>query len=244
MLRKLYLIWAIFWVVTGFIVTMPINMLFLSFKKTYPIAHFIRKIWAYIIFLPNGMWVKVEGKQHVKGLEKFIYAPNHSSYIDIPASTIALPGVLSYMAKEELARFPIFGYFFKTIDIGVKRSSARDAYSAFLEMGKRLEDGQIPLIFPEGTIPKTSPILGNFKIGAFRLAIEKQVPIVPVTMIDNASRFPNKKPIIASPGKMRVTIHRPIPTENLNVEDAEQLKQKVFAIIEAELKKHHSNYEN
>lgn len=204
----------------------------------------MRKIWAYIIFTPIGMWVKVEGKEHLEGINKFIYAPNHGSYLDIPASTIALPGVLCYMAKEELARFPIFGYFFKTIDLSVKRSSARNAYSAFLEMGKRLEEGQKPVIFPEGTIPITAPRLGNFKVGAFGLAIEKQVPIVPVTMIDNATRFPNRKPLIARPGKIRVKIHRAIPTDNLKVEDSETLKLKVFTIIEEELKKHHLNYEN
>jgi len=238
MLNALYLTWSILWVVLGFLITMPINLIFLSFKKTYPIAHFLRKVWAYIIFLPIGMWVKVSGKENLKGLNQYIYVPNHSSYIDIPASTIALPGVLCYMAKEELARFPIFGYFFKTIDIGVKRANARKAYEAFLEIGTRLDEGQTPLIFPEGTIPNNSPQLGNFKIGAFRLAIEKQVPIIPVTMLDNARRFPDQKPLVGRPGKMRVIIHRPIPTTSLNANDADMLKKKVYRIIEQGLVKH------
>ena len=238
MLNALYLVWAIFWVVIGFIITMPINLIFLSFKRTYFIGHFLRKLWAFIIFLPIGMWVTVSGKEHVKGLNQFIYAPNHSSYIDIPASTIALPGILCYMAKDELTKFPIFGYFFKTIDIGVKRGNARKAYEAFIEIGDRLNTGQIPLIFPEGTIPAKSPHLGNFKIGAFRLAIEKQVPIVPVTMLDNAARFPEQKPLVGRPGRMRVIIHRPISTTNLKSDDAEMLKMKVYRIIEQTLLKH------
>jgi len=240
MLKKIYLVWAIFWVLIGFLITMPINLIFLSFKKTYPIAHFLRKVWAWFIFIPNGMILKVNGKENLKGLEKWIYTPNHSSYIDIPTTALALPGVLCFMAKSELAKVPVFGYFFKTIDISVNRGSSVNAYNAFLEAGNRLENGhQIPVIFPEGTIPKNAPHLGKFKIGAFKLAIEKKVPIVPVTMIDNCKRFPDKKPIIATPGKLRVFIHRPIPTENLKAEDAPKLMEEVYCIIENKLKEYY-----
>ena len=173
----------------------------------------------------------------LRAFNQFLESLDSERLIPNAESRVKLEGITNIFSKESED-------FVKTIDIGVRRSSARNAYAAFIEMGTRLDEGQIPLIFPEGSIPKSSPVLGNFKIGAFRLAIEKKVPIVPVSMIDNSTRFPDKKPIIARPGKMRVTIHRPIPTENLNVEDAEQLKQKVFTIIEAELKKHHSNYEN
>ncbi len=239
LLNKIYLLWAFFWVVFGFVITMPINMVFMSFKSTLPLAHFMRKIWAKIIILSSFMWIKVEGKENLKGLSKWVYAPNHSSYIDIPVATLALPGVLCFMAKAELAKVPLFGYFFRTIDIAVDRKSIKSAHAAFVEAGVRLQNGQIPLLFPEGTIPADSPKLGKFKIGAFRLAIEQKVPIVPVTMIDNSARFPDKKPLSATPGQLRVVIHRPILTENLNIDDAEALLQQVYAIIENELIKYY-----
>lgn len=238
MLNTLYLIWGALWTVLGFIITMPFNLIFLSFKNTYFIAHFIRKIWAYFIFLPIGVWVKVEGKEHLKDLNKFIYAPNHSSYIDVPACTIALPGVLSFMAKKELAKVPIFGYYFRTIDVGVKRTKIMNAYSGYIELGNRLNIGQTPLIFPEGTIPTITPELGNFKMGAFKLAIEKGIPVVPVTMPYNADCFPDQKSLVLRRRTLKVIIHRPIPTTNLNIDDASTLKKQVFNIIEEELKAH------
>lgn len=217
---------------------MPINLVFLSFKKTYPIAHVLRIVWACIIFLPCGLWVNVKGKENLKGLRNFIYTPNHSSYIDIPTCALALPGILSFMAKHELAKIPIFGYFFKTIDLGVKRRARRDAYKAFIKMGDKLEEGQKPIIFPEGTIPQNAPKLGNFKLGAFKMAIEKGVPIVPVSMPKNSYCFPDKKKIILRQAILPVIIHRPIPTANLKAEDAPALMQQVYNIIEKELKRH------
>jgi 1-acyl-sn-glycerol-3-phosphate acyltransferase len=235
MLNTLYIIWGVVWVTIGFIVTMPLNLLFLSFRKTYPIAHFIRKVWAYIIFVPTGISVKVKGKKYLHGVQKAIYVPNHSSYIDIPTCTIALPGVLSFMAKEELAKVPLFGYYFRTIDVAVKRKDIRNAYKSFLEIGERINANQRPLIFPEGTIPNKAPNLGTFKLGAFKLAIEKGVPIVPVTMPNNAQCFPDQKPLVLRRKTLNVTIHRPIPTANLKPEDASTLMKKVFNIIESEL---------
>lgn len=238
MLNTLYVLWGVLWVLVGFILTMPINMIFLSFKRTYPIAHAIRKLWAYIIFIPLGLRVKVIGQEHIDSNQKYIFAPNHSSYIDIPTCTIALPGVLCFMAKKELAKIPLFGYYFRTIDIGVKRQEMRNAYQAFIKMGERLDQGQTPLIYPEGTIPAKAPQLGNFKIGAFRLAIEKGIPIVPVTMPNNAQCFPDQKPIRLNRQDLKVIIHRPIPTTNLKAEDAPQLMKEVFHIIESELNSH------
>ncbi len=239
-LSILYTAWAAMWVLIGFVVTMPVNLVLMRFTKAYSIIHFIRKIWAYFIFLPSAMYVKVQGKEELIGLDKFIYAPNHSSYIDIPACTLALPGTLCFMAKAELARIPVFGYFFKSIDIAVNRGSIISAHNGFKTAGERLDIGQIPLIFPEGTIPANSPELGRFKSGAFKLAITKNVPIVPVTMLDNSKRFPDNKPLRATPGKMRVIIHRPIPTSHLNIADSDALMQEVYDIIEASLKKHHA----
>jgi 1-acyl-sn-glycerol-3-phosphate acyltransferase len=166
--------------------------------------------------------------------KKYVFVPNHSSYLDIVTCACLLPGTISFMAKQELRNVPLFGIFFRTIDIPVNRKSNAASHRAFLEAGKRLAKGMNILIFPEGTIPAHTPELGRFKIGAFRLAIEQGAEIVPVSIPDNYRRLPDGK-FTAFPGKMRMTIHRPLPSAHLNPADAEALKDEVYRIIEEAL---------
>lgn len=233
--RTIYLAWVAILFIGFFIPTYPFLLLFLSHPKFYPAAHFYRKTWGWFIFIFSGIIPVITSEEKLKKKQVYIYCPNHTSYFDIITASIALPGFFIFMAKNELAKIPLFGIWFKTIDIGVKRASITNSYKAFSAAKVRLQKGQSLCLFPEGTIHKTAPILGKFKDGAFRLAIENGIPIVPVTILDNYKRLPEGNMRMSSPGKMRVHIHRPIPTTHLKLEDVDMLKEKVFAIIEKKL---------
>ena len=105
---------------------------------------------------------------------------------------------------------------------------------------KRLKKGNSVVVFPEGTIPKNTPQLGNFKSGAFKLAVENQIPIIPITFLDNYKRLEMKGLFSgkAGPGIARAIIHEPIPTIGLTEKDLIPLQDKVYAIINKELEKH------
>lgn len=137
------------------------------------------------------------------------------------------------MGKAELKRIPMFGIFFKRMNISVNRSSIKDSHKAYKRARNDLRKGISLAIFPEATIPACSPELGPFKNGAFRLAIEMQVPIVPITFLDNWSIFPdnNENRMVLRPGLSRIVIHEPIPTTGLTEEDANNLRDKVAVII-------------
>lgn len=139
------------------------------------------------------------------------------------------------MAKYELGKIPLFGRFFRTLDIAVNRKNRKQAVEAFYEADTRLKNGTSILIFPEGGITKDSPTLTRFKPGAFKLAIQNQVPIIPITLLDNHKRLPDGNILGGSPGKMRMIVHRPIEVTNLKPEDENELKQKVYSIIEKAL---------
>lgn len=143
------------------------------------------------------------------------------------------------MGKAELRKVPLFNIFFKRMNISVDRSSIKDSHKAYKRARNDLRKGISLAIFPEGTIPGNSPELGPFKSGAFRLAIEMQVPIVPVTFLDNWSIFPDsaKERMLVRPGRARIVIHEPIPTIGLTESDAIALRQRVKDIIGNELKK-------
>ena len=86
------------------------------------------------------------------------------------------------MGKAELSKIPLFGFFYKRTCILVDRSSAQSRQAVFLRAQKRLKQGLSICIFPEGLVPDEEILLGEFKDGAFRLAINHNTPIVPITL--------------------------------------------------------------
>ncbi len=171
-------------------------------------------------------------KQH------YIYCANHSSNLDIMILCIMAHGRFHFMGKAELKSNPVLGIFFKTIDIPVDRQSKISAFRAFKRAGENLDNGMSLLIFPEGGIQDEHfpPILMPFKNGPFRLAIEKKVPIVPVSIVnawsliwDDGSRFGSR------PGICDIYVHKPIFTEGMELGADEILKSQVFNTINSKL---------
>lgn len=144
------------------------------------------------------------------------------------------------MAKSELMKIPLFKYFFVYLDIPVNRKSVTDAHKAFKDAGKKLDDGLSVVIYPEGTISSEGK-LKPFKNGAFKLAIEKQVPIVPVVNLNNWWFLQNGGFFKSNgrPGIPKIVVGKPIYTTGMAVEKANELKEKVFIFTQEELEKFH-----
>lgn len=125
------------------------------------------------------------------------------------------------------------------MNIPVDRRSRTDGHRAYTRSVEELKKGNCMVLFPEGTIPDNVPKLKRFKNGAFKLAIEQQVPIVPVTFTKNYKRLENggflKAP--ASPGLAPAIIHKPIETKGMTEEDVVTLREQVFEIINSALPK-------
>ncbi|MCC7296916.1 MAG: 1-acyl-sn-glycerol-3-phosphate acyltransferase [Bacteroidia bacterium] len=233
-LGKIWLAWGGFWFALIFLILYPLFMLWLSHPRLYPIAHFQRRIWGILSCIPMGYLPIVTKEAKIPKGRRVVYCPNHSSYLDILTAGTYLPGFNFFMAKMELSKVPLFNIWFKTIDVPVKRESLRNSHKAFVDAAEKFDTGIDMIIFPEGRIPTYTPALHPLKNGAFKLAIEKGALIIPVTMPDNYKRL-DVHAWIASPGKMRMHIHRPIDTAGLNLDDADALKDQVTHIIEQKL---------
>lgn len=170
--------------------------------------------------------------------QHYIFCANHTSNLDIMILCILAHGRFHFMGKAELESNPVLGIFFRTIDIPVNRDSKMSAFRAFKKAGENLELGMSLLIFPEGGIQDEHypPNLMPFKNGPFRLAIEKKVPIVPVSITnawdliwDDGAKYGSR------PGVCDIYVHKPIFTETLDLKEDELLKQKVFDTINSKL---------
>jgi len=178
-----------------------------------------------------GIRMDVSFEKLLSNNERYIFMSNHTSYLDIPCFAYAVKGYLHFMAKAELTKIPLFNIFFSTIDIAIDRNSNIDSYRAFQKAADNLNNGKSIVIFPEGGTSGRNYQLQNFKKQPFMLAIETGTPIVPVTFLDNWHLFLDDGCNFARPGSSRAIFYEPISTDKINIEGAEDLKQKVFDII-------------
>lgn len=141
-----------------------------------------------------------------------------------------------FVGKVELAKIPLFGYFYKRTCILVDRKSQKSKFQVFEEAQRRLKQGNSICIFPEGGVPDDKNLdLTMFKEGAFRLAIDHEIPIVPITFHDNKKRF-SYTFFSGSPGVMRARVHEMIPTKGKTQENKRELKEQTYQVILQELR--------
>lgn len=159
---------------------------------------------------------------------------NHTSMTDIMLMLYLSRNPFVFVGKKELAKIPLFGFFYKRTSILVDRANPRSRREVFEMAQNKLNRGLSVCIFPEGGVPDEKIILDGFKDGAFRLAIEHGIPVIPMTFHDNKKRF-SYIFFSGGPGKLRVRIHDEIPTAILEIEDKRMLKEQVRKIILDEL---------
>jgi len=201
------------------------------------VAHLTRFCSKLTLWL-SFVFPKVEWEEKLDKKACYIFCPNHTSTLDIPLVLAAIPVPLQYMGKAELVNIPLFGWFYKNNSVIVNRSKIKDAYAAFLKAGEKLDLGLSMCIFPEGGIPKKEISLKKFKNGPFRLATEEKIKIVPITMPDNKSIFPQEY-YKGRPGIVRLKVHASIQEiENISVEN---LRTTVYNTIFEQLKKYENN---
>ena len=207
-----------------------------SWKKY---GHFLNRIWAHTVFLFCFLPTKVEWRFKVNKKKQYIYCANHASYLDIPTMSYALPGYNVFIGKASLGKLPLFGYMFRNLYVSVDRKSSKSKYDTIVQSMKKIDLGYNLAIFPEGTISKNhAPALMDFKDGAFRIAIEKQVAVVPMTIVNNWLILPDDGKYVPRRRLMKTVIHEPIETTGLTMNDVNWLKEKTKHVIADELRKH------
>jgi len=170
--------------------------------------------------------------------KNYIYCANHTSNLDIIIFCLLAKGKFSFMGKDELLKNPVLKIFFSTIDIPVNRDSKMSSFRAFKRAGDHLKQGGSLIIFPEGGIAMEHypPVMTPFKNGPFRLAIEIGTPIIPVSITDawkklwdDGTRFGSR------PGVCTIYVHKPVYTGNMKTDDADQLKDTIFELINSKV---------
>ncbi len=226
----LYRIWFYILMAIPIIVMFPFLFVSILSEKWYPYFFVMARIWAKFILFGMGYRVRVEFEQEPQSGKSYMFVANHTSMTDIMLMLSIVKNPFVFVGKKELAKIPLFGFFYKRTCILVDRKSSKSRMAVFGRAQKRLDQGISICIFPEGGVPDESVVLDEFKDGAFRLAIEHEIPIVPMTFYDNKRHF-SYTFFSGSPGLMRAKVHRFFETKDKPHEYKKALKESVRELI-------------
>lgn len=216
---------------------LPILVVVTAKEKYYPKFYSIAHIWGKVIVFLMGFYTEVECEEELESGKSYMLSANHTSMIDIMLMlAVVKNNPFVFVGKAELSKIPVLGFVYRRTMILVDRGNANSRKAVFEQANQRIKSGRSICIFPEGEVPKDeSIVLTNFKNGAFILAIEHQIPIVPISFYDNKKRF-SYTFFSGGPGKLRVKFHKPILTKNMEVKtDKNKLKKEVFDILYTDL---------
>ena len=190
--------------------------------------------WARSILSACGIGLDVRDEAHVQPDQPVVYVANHQSAVDILITAGGMPQPFGFVAKEELRSTPLVGAAIAhSPSVFVDKRDPRSAVRSIQEAGARIAGGASVLVFPEGKRTYSGG-LAAFQRGAFLLALEAQVPIVPVA-IQGSYRVFDERRMTMKPGRVGMHLMPPIPTQGLTRRDLPDLTARVRASLDASL---------
>lgn len=192
----------------------------------------VMRLWAHLFLLTTGTRVTVEGLDRLDPRASYVFTGNHISNIDIPVMVGRLPVSVRFLAKKELFAVPVLGGAMQAIHIvRTDRKAGPMAHREINEqVGRVITAGLSLVIYPEGTRSRDAELM-PFKKGAFRIAIDNGMPIVPVTIIGSERVWKPGSKLIRG-GPVRLVIHKPVSTSGLTQNDIGDLRDRVRGVVE------------
>ena len=210
------------------IVLGTLSLLSTLFDRTGDFGHRCARAWAWLILKTTGVVAEVHGLELIEVRRSYVFVSNHQSIYDIPILFASLPVQLRIVAKESLGRFPFLGWHLRwTGHLLVDRRNPGPGIVA--KMRRLVSEEHSLIVFPEGT-RSVDGAVGRFKKGTFVVALDAQLPVVPVSVA--GSRHVMKKGrLMVCPGHVRLTIHPPVPTAGVAREAITPFAERVREIV-------------
>src|SRR5215203_5181886 len=195
-------------------------------------------LWFPLIFIFHRNYYE----QPLDKNKPYIFVSNHISYLDAPLIVKTLRRPIRALGKTEMSKVPVFGFIYKYAVVRVDRSSAENRAKSVRNMRSILKKGISIVVFPEGTFNMTGKPLKDFYDGAFRVAIDSQMPIKPFLFPDVYSRMNYHSIFSLTPGKNRAIFLEEIPVDGLTQQDLPLLKQKVYDLMDKKLREYKASW--
>ena len=192
-LYQYIIVWPIMVVLTLF--TAVFTMIFVPFRNA-EFVHRVQQFWSRSFYRLMFLPVTVEGLEHIQPGQSYVFVSNHQSMFDVWLIYGWLPVIFKWLMKAELRRVPFVGIACKAAGhIFVDRKNPKAAMESMEDIKKQLKDGVCTVIFPEGTRTKDGQV-GRFKRGAFQIALDLKLPIIPISLSGCYDVLPKGKPFV------------------------------------------------
>lgn len=236
---RLHFVW---FAVVAALWTIPMAIIQLASHQFNPSARNFKRNaawWGRVILGLSGIRVRVTDKSDLDPSLPYVFVSNHQNLLDILALSAAFPYPFGFVAKEELSRVPFLGFAIRnSASVFIDRRDPRSALTSLKKAGERIRGGNSVLMFVEGT-RSYGRNLQPLKKGAFAVAVEAGVAMVPVA-IQDAYRLMNEKRRLVRSGTIHIVAGKPISLEGKTRRDIPELMETTRTRLAAEL----SNGEN
>ena len=234
--RLLFTFWAN---VTFFILTIPallyhVVVMLITRGKGVTFLYKCYRPWSLAWAMLNGIQYEITGTQNIQKHQTYIFVCNHGSVGDLVIIAAGLPENSRPLGKVELSKIPVLGYMFKRALVLVDRSSPESRKASLEQIKKLIKKGISVLILPEGTRNRTDKPLKEFYDGAFKLAIECQLPIIPMVILNTRTLYPNDD-YLMNHIDLKCIFKEPVSTTGMTIESMGMLKHKIYKIMEQQI---------
>jgi 1-acyl-sn-glycerol-3-phosphate acyltransferase len=193
-------------------------------------------IWSKLVCIISLCPVKVIGKEKLNRKQSYIFVSNHQGSYDIFLIFGYIGQTIKWVMKQSLRKIPLVGYACERAGfIFVDNSSAQAAAKTIKIAELKLKNGASIVIFPEGSRTRTGK-MDKFKKGAYQMALDLKLPVVPVTINGSFNILPIHTYLI-QPHKMELIIHDPIETHSIQMENIREVAVKIKELVDESKRK-------
>lgn len=231
--NKLYTIWCCFVVMSLFLLLYPSIFICLQKESWKVFAHKLNFIWCSLFCILAGIKVEINREFTPNPKEVYVFCGSHFSPIDNFTIYLLVKNFFSVLGDKAIGELPLYGYMFRNLNIVVDRKDQQSRNKAMLQAIRVLRSGRSIVISPEGGIASRKPpkLFYPFEDGAFILAIHQQIPIVPLTSTTTYKMVPDVLNPLIYRVPFKATIHKPIETKGMTMDDLERLKEMTFKVM-------------
>lgn len=193
-------------------------------------GRYVARPWGKLILWITPVMIERTGLEHIEAHQSYVVIANHQSTYDILVVYGYLPLDFKWVMKIELRKMPFVGFACEKMGhIYVDRRNRQASIKAMQSARKKLVDGTSVFFFPEGT-RSCGAELKPFKKGAFRMAEDLQLPILPVT-IEGADQVMKSGGLLITPGRIKLAFHEPVPVADINRLGSAEIRARAERII-------------
>ena len=206
-------------------ITLAILMIPITWGRGFSVS-MARWLYSPGIILLAGASLKVEGEENISSNETYIFLSNHQSFMDIPILFRGIPNRLHFVAKKGIKYVPFIGWYMLAMGMIFidRRLKGNQSMKSLKKAGALIRRGRSVILFPEGTRSAEGEIT-PFKKGAFILALEAMVKVVPVALVGTGQLLPRGSGIF-HPSTLSLAIGKPIDSRKYK-KDRQGLAQEV-----------------